>query len=740
MSAPCRCSYDTTSTAHDHPNHKAGWDSEIQGMFVEFTGPIGLYIDVFLPASTDAPLPDRDVSGAFDAVPHTTDERKMYSALTKGMTSVTEDFPREVRLAFVATDKERIPFPYDEHKEEHRNNGPDICSPFPGEDAKRLARLIWPNILTVYEVKPRLNQDPITAYTGLARGVNGGDGDEAVREAQTHKDTKRQLAINARNLLLAHTHTFVFIVGIYGYTARIYRFDRAGCVASPSFNYRENPEIFRTFFWRFVHPVKDCPVVGADPTVSRPTEDDYKWASKVLHDKYNEKLPYRARTIGRWLTIHSTKPGSTPERFLAIELRFVNPHLFGRATTAWIALKRTFDDDPEDGLKYALKDSWRQLIRRPETVYFEHLMDHHGPDIYGLPELGIGGDLSEWETREWSGKLRMNGRVRRSPRLLAKIDGVSLPHHVAAVLSDVTYHKTISARLAAKDARHERCHMRYATKCIGKPLSGFTSTKQLVTVLRDAIMGHELAWTSGILHRDVSAGNVMIVDDRCLPKRFKGFLTDFDYSFLKANAATATARISDTEANADNMQLKQRTGTHHFMAVELLSTPSGIKHEVRHDLESFYWLLVWIVFRHTKWTHPLGKIHMEVFPPGSDGVCASLKDTWLRRQSQMLTIPKNAPLTGVLRRWGILCSLNTFAENPEPTQALTHATVLTILNSALEMEGWPDGDAALKKAPSPDGDDATGITGATTGQKRRSQPHNAERGSKRARHDHLSVT
>jgi len=46
----------------------------------------------------------------------------------------------------------------------------------------------------------------------------------------------------------------------------------------------------------------------------------------------------------------------------------------------------------------------------------------------------------------------------------------------------------------------------------------------LFDVLNDP--GHETAFKHGILHRDVSCGNVMLADHA----HFKGYLQDFDYS------------------------------------------------------------------------------------------------------------------------------------------------------------------------------------------------------------------
>ena len=55
------------------------------------------------------------------------------------------------------------------------------------------------------------------------------------------------------------------------------------------------------------------------------------------------------------------------------------------------------------------------------------------------------------------------------------------------------YHRTICAWLreeTGKDARfNERSHMRLVMKTVGRPLSSFKSTKEMVIAIRDAIIG-----------------------------------------------------------------------------------------------------------------------------------------------------------------------------------------------------------------------------------------------------------
>ncbi|EMD37066.1 hypothetical protein CERSUDRAFT_124044 [Gelatoporia subvermispora B] len=715
---------DCAQTAHGRPAHKTGWDSENDGNFVVYSGTIDAYLNRFLPDSPDNPLPKRDVSGAFNKVPKTTVEKDMYLPLQRGLRKEVSDIPSSKRPAFVDTSAQRIPAPFPSLEEDIRDTGPDLSSTLPGKKEATLKVAIWFGIGTVIEIKATEAQDPLKE--------GGREGSE------TRRETKRQLAINARNLLHAHLHTHVFIIGIYGFTARIYRFDRAGCIASPSFNYCERPEIFRMFFWRLVHPPSGLSIAGADPTVSQPMASDWKWASKVLREKYSEELPQGARQVGRWLAIPSKDPNAAPERFLAIELRFINSNLFGRATTVWIALRRTTDGDLDDGVKYAVKDSWRQQIRPSETACLERLAEEYKSDLYGLPDFKFGGDLSVWEARQWSQKLTVTGNVRRSPRLVAKTGNMSGDEAVP-VLPHITCHQTVSAKVAKKDICYERCHMRFATQCIGRPLSTFSSTKEMVTAIKDAVIGHQNAWNAGVLHRDISAGNVLIVEDH-VEKPFKGFLSDFDYSYMKVNAPPTVSPQAAHDGTSDDTQLKQRTGTYHFMSLQILEASSGIKHEVRHDLESFYWLLIWIIYWHTKCTHPLEHSGpLRIFKHLDDNDCADAKLAWFTRRGRDLIIPGNPPLAWLASRWVDLCATNKDQEHEDSTRALTHANVLDMLNTALGMDGWPIGDAAQQgKRPFNGRATTDKPPAASTGQKRRMQ-HDAMRLSKRSRLDCASA-
>ncbi|KZT63100.1 hypothetical protein DAEQUDRAFT_760642 [Daedalea quercina L-15889] len=272
-------------------------------------------------------------------------------------------------------------------------------------------------------------------------------------------------------------------------------------------------------------------------------------------------------------------------------------------------------------------------------------------------------------------------------------------------------HRTISGwYLAKRNHRfYDRSHTRLAIDTLG--------TYELAIALRDAIEGHKRAYEAGILHRDISKGDIMISRHQ---DGTYGFIQDFDcafswFHFLRRRGWQGTlaswehyiqmneghqdlqlkAQAADIAAQRDRMRdRKERTlqGTLHFMAVEILMR-SDITHEVRHDLESFFWLLTWMLLRHAKHEHVDG-IHacQELFG-GEKGKQCGVKRLWWLAEPKVLTIENHAPLNHLLKEFRRLCRENQFKDSL-PEHPMTHDQVLRIFNDALAMEGWPEDDAA----------------------------------------------
>lgn len=113
----------------------------------------------------------------------------------------------------------------------------------------------------------------------------------------------------------------------------------------------------------------------------------------------------------------------------------------------------------------------------------------------------------------------------------------------------------------------------------GRVISDFKTVKELLESMRDAIKAHQSLYVTGnILHRDISSNNIIITDP-ATADGFKGMLIDLDL-----------AKIRDSGPSG----ARHQTGTMQFMAVEVLRTAD---HTYRHDLESFFYVLLWMCAR-----------------------------------------------------------------------------------------------------------------------------------------------
>ncbi|KAI9801986.1 MAG: hypothetical protein M1825_003042 [Sarcosagium campestre] len=121
----------------------------------------------------------------------------------------------------------------------------------------------------------------------------------------------------------------------------------------------------------------------------------------------------------------------------------------------------------------------------------------------------------------------------------------------------------------------------------GRVISEFTSVKELLESERDAIKVHRsLCLEGNILHRDISSNNIIITK----PEKadgFKGMLIDLDLA---------------KEIGSDPSGARHPTGTMQFMAVQVLR---GTDHTYRHDLESFFYVLIWMCARQS-WSNGFG--------------------------------------------------------------------------------------------------------------------------------------
>ncbi|KAJ2909612.1 hypothetical protein GGI21_001706, partial [Coemansia aciculifera] len=140
--------------------------------------------------------------------------------------------------------------------------------------------------------------------------------------------------------------------------------------------------------------------------------------------------------------------------------------------------------------------------------------------------------------------------------------------------TDVFYKKFAEE---AKQAPPFRVHRRIVMSPIGEPLHMVESAKELVTVVCDVMRCHSaIVHHCGILHRDISQNNVLVVRRDGIAR---GLLIDFDCAV-------------DINKEQLGNRRPEMTGTLPFMSINNLS-PSSVPRTALDDWESMLYLLCW---------------------------------------------------------------------------------------------------------------------------------------------------
>ncbi|OJT03599.1 hypothetical protein TRAPUB_5775 [Trametes pubescens] len=555
--------------------NRNAWASELSGRIHFYGKDVDQFINTLVPCSTPYTLSE-DLKDSFEAYkPGPGREIQEYPNVIAGLTTLVEPFPACKRLTFANTYQQQIDFPFNAFTTHHHSTAPDISVSFPG---KPLGEKSWQHLSLVVESKDIAIKDPF------------------VRDGKKHTGTIEQMAKNARNLMLTHGLLAAFVVGIYGNTVRLVRFDHTCALVSKPFYLTQEGgrRLLQKFLWHFTHPVVGNDIVGNDPTVMKLDDRDQKWIKDELQK--GGVLHWQAHVEeiakGRRVEVYDEKTGRCVP-YLVYQLLDVNGRLFSRATTVWRAIEDTRiwkngrlvrDRSRKTPAKpQIMKEAWRQLVRTAESKFYERLNARiTSEERYGLATMVCGGDLGEFEVRWWKETDRRRKEASASShadiipedvsaagpsnpglssRLFSSI-GSSTSPLASSIESPQDYipsadfpllypqHQTNSWRLVHEDKNwhRERSHMRIIIDDVGRPLTEFDSTLELVCAVRDAIRGHQLAWQkAGVMHRDVSVGNILITDQVRLDsdKKSIGFLHDYDYSSMETD--------SDEEPEADEL-------------------------------------------------------------------------------------------------------------------------------------------------------------------------------------------
>ncbi|KAI0960870.1 hypothetical protein AcV7_000129 [Taiwanofungus camphoratus] len=377
-------------------------------------------------------------------------------------------------------------------------------------------------------------------------------------------------------------------------------FDRGGVVLSKEKHLLDDLELFVRVIYRLTCDLSPVEL-GHDPTVALLPQQTY----------YQEPYPSFRVTMGA---------GDSRAWQIKGPPIWSSLSLVGRGTSTWLAFMGNTNYTPRQ--QVILKVIWRLEARMDESAIYSII-----GNVEGVAQFHTGGD-------------------------------VMLPSLISGAANCITVEQL---RRGMRTTRDSVLH-RLSLYSVGRPLWHYHTDEELIIGFRAALQAHKRLAQKGILHRDISAGNILLAPPgQSVQAGFEGFLTDFDLASLHEKCeqiiseAVPTPTVSPQAARANTgthvnsrltvyPQMKQRPvtrcslrermtvsppktagpemtvceivicicerltcymivqGTAIFMAEELLNaidTGVTISRDVHHDLESFALVLIYVIYRHT---------------------------------------------------------------------------------------------------------------------------------------------
>ncbi|KAI0197040.1 hypothetical protein EV127DRAFT_488422, partial [Xylaria flabelliformis] len=389
---------------------------------------------------------------------------------------------------------------------------------------------------------------------------------ESYPDTDEEESTWHDIGRFAKEVLINQdTRRFVLSFTLCGSLMRVWVFDRLGAIASNVFDINEDGQQFVYIILGFLWINKED--LGFDPTVV-------------------EKDGQRLITI--------TKNNKT-EQFVIDHVILRTSCIVGRATTCW---KTYRVDDPHTS--FVIKDSWQEDERREEgellktatekrvdnvARYYHHedvlvrgqvdsVRDNIRKDLDILKALYyLEPSVSPTTKNQTSNATSQTSSATNRKRASDQTDAPLPPSKRRSQGSKAQ----MIGGSSALSNRTNRTHRRVVLRDYGKPIYEASSRVALLKALEGCIRGHKsLRDKAGILHRDISVNNLMINEDTNNLAPFS-FLIDLDLAIEEDSRKASGA--------------KSKTGTRAFMAIGALQ---GQLHSFMDDLESFFWVLLWI--------------------------------------------------------------------------------------------------------------------------------------------------
>lgn len=401
-----------------------------------------------------------------------------------------------------------------------------------------------------------------------------------IGEQKKSYDTSRfkadilQLARYVRSVFADQpTRRFVHSFSLCSSKMELWIFDRSGPYSSGSFDIHDEPDKFARALVGYATMNDDA--MGLDTFIER--EEGYYYTT--LEDTSNNKTKFRLEDlivrqraiVCRGTTCYQTRNSQvakfswvSDKRKPEVEQLKLAEERGVRGVARVVAHRRiTTIAELREGLQFTKRHRFRD-----EAVHFGDLPSAAGSaNMLGYKRKSSSDNTSN----STSGSKRRRSNSKKSKLSTELTDQLS------------TSKAKPSLYRPGEGLWENRIYSCLVVSPVGRVISDFRTIKELLQSMRDATRAHQDLYVTGkILHRDISSNNIIITKPE-VADGFKGMLIDLDLAKVRESGPSGA---------------RHQTGTMQFMAVEVLRE---VDHTYRHDLESFFYVLLWMCVRES-WT------------------------------------------------------------------------------------------------------------------------------------------
>ncbi|KAJ4392640.1 hypothetical protein N0V85_006913 [Neurospora sp. IMI 360204] len=392
-----------------------------------------------------------------------------------------------------------------------------------------------------------------------------------------------QLTRHVRNVFTDQpTRRFVHAFSLCASNIELWIFDRAGAYSSGPFDIHDKPDMFARALVGYV--TMDSDAMGLDTFIEREGQQRYI----KLNDTYGKEMRIRLNKA-----IHRPKAivcrGTTCyESENNTVAKFAWVPLLGERTPEVEYLTQAKEKGVKGMAGIVAHHRITTIVEIRKGLQFPTAHRFHNEEenshFDGLPSTTTSTDTPGYKRKAPSDATTNTVFTSNKKQ---RFDSQRLPQNPTWSIQPPPLTKRNKTKptlsTPSKDPWEEKIYSCLVISPAGHVISRFGAIKQLLESMRDAIKAHQSLYVTGnILHRDISPNNIIMTDPR-IADGFKGMLIDLDMA----------AKVGDDDDGPSGAQQKI-IGTVPFTAIEVMR---NMDHTYRHDLESFFYVLLWLCAR-----------------------------------------------------------------------------------------------------------------------------------------------